>query len=677
MKTKQIIITFTVLTCLSVLSPQLSTGLAQGTAFTYQGRLTDTGQPASGSYDLIFGVFNASSGGSQVGNTLTNIATAVSNGLFSVTLDFGSGVFIGPDRWLEIAARTNGATSFTTLAPRQPILPVPYAIFANTASNLSGTVPASQLSGMVANGQLAHSSVLINAGAGLSGGGSVALGTSTTLNNAGVLSVTGNSDITASTVSGAVTLGDTATSANTASTIVKRDTSGNFSAGNVTAVNFTGNGSGLTGVVPADNSVTSAKIADGTIVDADISATGISGNKIIGGDLQARRLNVGINHILNGTNATIAGGQNNTALGTNATICGGGYNMIQTNADWSTIGGGVSNKVDYYSDYSTIGGGEQNTIQINASQSTIGGGWSNSIGSVSPNSTIGGGWHNSIADSANNSTIGGGTGNTIQTYAGQSTISGGQNNTIQTNSNDSVISGGWNNIVMSNSPGSTIGGGSGNVVMTNSVYSTIGGGYSNTNLSYALAATIPGGINNSATNYAFAAGNRAKAIHTGSFVWGDSTDADIVSTNGNSVTMRAAGGYRLFSNSGATAGAYLAPGGGSWTSISDRNAKEEIQPVNPMEMLNKVVALPVATWKYKSQDASVRHIGPMAQDFKAAFAVGESDTGITTVDADGVALAAIQGLNQKLELKETEIKELKARLERLEQLFSARNGGGK
>ena len=54
-------------------------------------------------------------------------------------------------------------------------------------------------------------------------------------------------------------------------------------------------------------------------------------------------------------------------------------------------------------------------------------------------------------------------------------------------------------------------------------------------------------------------------------------------------------------------------------------------------------------WNYKTQDRAVRHIGPTAQDFKAAFDVGESDTGISSVDADGVALAAIKGLNQKLE----------------------------
>jgi hypothetical protein len=192
----------------------------------------------------------------------------------------------------------------------------------------------------------------------------------------------------------------------------------------------------------------------------------------------------------------------------------------------------------------------------------------------------------------------------------------------------------------------TNGGGAGNTIQTNAYLSTIGGGYTNTvSGSYG---NIPGGVMNSATNYAFAAGYRAKAIHTGSFVWGDYYFADISSAAVNSVTFRAAGGYRLFSNSGATVGASLAAGSGSWTSISDRNAKENYQPVDQLEVLEKVVALPVTSWNYKSQDPAVRHLGPTAQDFRAAFGLGETELGISSVDADGVALAAIQGLNQKL-----------------------------
>ncbi|HUA37592.1 MAG TPA: hypothetical protein VMA35_04235 [Candidatus Sulfopaludibacter sp.] len=119
---------------------------AQGTAFTYQGRLNDSGNTANGSYDLTFGLFNTNVNGTALAGPLTNSAIAVSNGLFIVTLDF-SNRFDGTPRWLEIGVRTNGASSFTTLSPRQPLTPTPYAIFANSASNLTGTLPAAQLAG--------------------------------------------------------------------------------------------------------------------------------------------------------------------------------------------------------------------------------------------------------------------------------------------------------------------------------------------------------------------------------------------------------------------------------------------------------------------------------------------------------------------------------------------------
>ena len=68
-------------------------------------------------------------------------------------------------------------------------------------------------------------------------------------------------------------------------------------------------------------------------------------------------------------------------------------------------------------------------------------------------------------------------------------------------------------------------------------------------------------------------------------------------------------------------------------------------------MLDRLLALPISTWNLKSQDPSIRHMGAMAQDFRAAFGLGHSEVGINTIDADGVALAAIQGLNAKLEAR--------------------------
>jgi len=87
---------------------------AQGTAFTYQGRLSFNGSPATGSYDLTFAVFATNATGSPLALPVTNSATAITNGLFSVPLDFGAGIFTRPDRWLEIGARTNGGGARTS-----------------------------------------------------------------------------------------------------------------------------------------------------------------------------------------------------------------------------------------------------------------------------------------------------------------------------------------------------------------------------------------------------------------------------------------------------------------------------------------------------------------------------------------------------------------------------------
>lgn len=115
---------------------------AQGTAFTYQGQLSANGAPLNGQYDFTFSIFDSSNALNQIGDTLTNLATPVSNGLFMVTLDFGSGVFTGPARWLEIGVRSNATGNFTSLSPLQALTPAPYAV---AAENLLNPLPASLL----------------------------------------------------------------------------------------------------------------------------------------------------------------------------------------------------------------------------------------------------------------------------------------------------------------------------------------------------------------------------------------------------------------------------------------------------------------------------------------------------------------------------------------------------
>jgi lysophospholipase L1-like esterase len=142
-----------------------SFAFGQGTAFTYQGRLNNGANPANGTYDLTFSLFATNVGGGVVAGPITNSAIGVTNGLFITTLDFG-GVFSGQNCWLDISVRTNGSGAFTELHPRQPLTPAPYAIFANTASNLLGTLPAAQLTGTLAPMQL-PTSVVTNGASGL------------------------------------------------------------------------------------------------------------------------------------------------------------------------------------------------------------------------------------------------------------------------------------------------------------------------------------------------------------------------------------------------------------------------------------------------------------------------------------------------------------------------------
>src|SRR5580698_558364 len=112
----------------SMVAGMFSAG-AQSTAFTYQGRLNDGQGSANGSYNFRFAVYDSGTNGVQQGPILTNTVTAVSNGLFTVVLDFGN-QFPGAERWLEIAVCTNGKNNFTTLNPRQPLTATPYATMA-------------------------------------------------------------------------------------------------------------------------------------------------------------------------------------------------------------------------------------------------------------------------------------------------------------------------------------------------------------------------------------------------------------------------------------------------------------------------------------------------------------------------------------------------------------------
>jgi hypothetical protein len=151
-------------------------------------------------------------------------------------------------------------------------------------------------------------------------------------------------------------------------------------------------------------------------------------------------------------------------------------------------------------------------------------------------------------------------------------------------------------------------------------------------------------LNDATGSHSFTAGYRAKAIHDGCFVWGDETTADVTSRDVNQFVVRASGGTIFYSDAAMSTGVTLNPGAGAWATLSDRNLKENICPVDDEEILALLSRLDISRWNYKSQDESIQHIGPMAQDFVRLFSVGDDDRTISTIDPDGVALAAIKAL---------------------------------
>jgi hypothetical protein len=158
-------------------------------------------------------------------------------------------------------------------------------------------------------------------------------------------------------------------------------------------------------------------------------------------------------------------------------------------------------------------------------------------------------------------------------------------------------------------------------------------------------------------------------------VWSDSIAGTFASSRANEFNVRATGGIRIYTNSSYNSGVTVFAGDSGWNSLSDRSSKSNFAPVDPDAVLNGLMSLPITTWSYRARE-DIRHMGPTAQDFRAAFgALGGDDRRINSLDADGVALAAIQGLYRKVEAENAALKErnadLELRLQRLEALVAA------
>lgn len=385
-----------------------------GTAFTYQGQIRRDGNPINGTCDFQFSLWDAASGGTQIGATETKAAVNVSNGLFTVLLDFGGAAFNGEARWLEVSVRSPaGNGSYTTLSPRQALTPAPYALALPGLYTQQNAISPNIIGGYRGN----------SVGAGVYG-----------------------------------------------ATI--------------------GGGGGI-------HSIESGQWLD-------------------------------LPNTVGGSWSTVGGGAGNTARGNAATVGGGGGSYLPSTQFLEPFG----NLAD--GAWTTVAGGGGNTA--NGVYATVGGGVSNRAGGKGAVVAGGGGFDGEGKPQGNTAlgdyaTVSGGAANTASGFAA---VVGGGGGILREPPPaaflvGNVASGNW----------ATVAGGSKNEAAAD--YATIGGGV--VNAVRGEFATVPGGQGNVAEgDYSFAAGRYAKALHDGSFVWADSTDAEFVSTAQDQFAVRAKGG---------------------------------------------------------------------------------------------------------------------------------------
>lgn len=659
-------------------------GLAAVTAWSHDGTGTAGLPPASAlSLPVAGGVFSVHLGDPQIPNMSVLPAATFTNLPLHLRVWFNDGV--------------NG---FEQLAPDTL---VPTAGFAMVAATLADGVPAGEpADGSVTTAKLADGAV-----------------TSLKLSNGAVTEARlGASAVSAAKiVDGAVTTAKIATAAITEAKLADSAvTSAKLANAAVTETKL-GTGS-VTSTKLADGAVGTAKIANTAVTGTKLADASVGTAKLADGAVTAAKLAAGSGvRTLNGLadQVTLAAGAgitiNQSANTLTVAATGSG-----TGSGWGLTGNtGTSAGTDYLgtsdnqplefrvfaqrglrleptaqTDTINLIGGSSANGAAGALGATIAGGGSPG----DPNlvtagfGVIGGGQGNEV--NAASAVVAGGRRNAIATGGDFSVIGGGQSNRVSQSAAHAAIFGGLNNSIGTGSSGASIFGGTDNQIGSNAQFALSLGGFANVVGNNALYGAVLGGSNNRALSpNSLAAGRNAQAQNIGSFVWADSRDGTFSSTAANEFSVRATGGVRLVSaiNAGTgapTAGVSLAAGATAWGVISDREVKKNFQAVDGRDILDRLTALPLQQWNYRwEEDAATPHLGPMAQDFKAAFYPGRDDRTITTLEVDGVALAAIQGLNRKLEselaAKERRLAELEAAhaalLERLEAIEQRRHAG--
>ena len=375
------------LVLLSTLNPQLATVSAQGTAFTYQGRLNDGGNPANGLYDIQFGAYDALTNGNLVGGLVTNTAVAVSNGHFTTTIDFGAGVFSGQPLWLDLAISTNGAGAFGAVSPRQPLTPSPYAIFSSSAGSAGIATTAQTVSAGVISPASFGPAAAPSAGQVLGFSGTQLVWQDPVIGgNSGGWSLTGNLGTSAGAnflgtldskplelrVAGTRALRLEPDAASSGAPNVIGGSSANSAAGGVLGAAISGGGAANLSGSPYPNSVT-----------ANFGSIGGGVNNVAAG--QYARVGGGFQNLASGYISTVGGGAYNDAITNEASVLGGAYNLAS--GVGSTVGGGGYDGTTGHGNLASgpvsfVGGGIANTAEGYAS-TVAGGGYNYAAGDYS------------------------------------------------------------------------------------------------------------------------------------------------------------------------------------------------------------------------------------------------------------------------------------------------------
>ncbi len=611
------------------------------TSFTYQGRIKQAGNLVTGSCDFRFRLFDAAAGGNSVGPELTFDGNAgsgapisVANGLFRAELDFGAGSFNGDRRWLEIRVRcphgTPGDdTGYITVAPRQEITASPYALSTRRPSALDA-----------ADGDPAQALFVDNSG-------DVGIGTTNT----------GAARLSVSTTGGAASLYLDHGASNFrirpllsggSFTTVLENTAGEF------AINPT-TGSGYVGI-GTPTPLANLHIAHTLNASLRLQKTA---SPLATWDLQIE--NDGTFRIQGNTsapamNAITCALDGNVGIGTptpqhRLTVATGthtyGFSHTDGPITLASFVGGVPSG-------GWIGTVSNHPFHLYAANGppavTVLPNGHVGIGTTAPASRL-----HLTSDLTIESLSGGAVMQLLSEQVGPVYV-------WSPSSSDAlyVDTGGATRMVVTS-------GGNVGIGTTNPGFAILALERAEADMQFSLRNAGASG-----RDWRLISTSQGSGVPAGSFRVYDGTagiDAIVVSPTGNVGIRNVTPVHPLQvgTNSSDGNGAHCTATG-TWMSTCDRNAKDNFAAIDPCDVLARLADLPITSWNYTGDDDGVVHIGPTAQDFSAAFGLGSDDRFIGMVDADGVALAAIQGLHQVVKEKDAEIGELRERIKALEDI---------